>query len=51
MAAAIHHGYCSFDSDISVILDGGTLKIKIAPDYTVTMTGTAEFVYEGETIE
>ena len=50
-AAAIHHGYCSFDSDISVILDGGTLKIKIAPDYTVTMTGPAEFVYEGETIE
>ena len=51
VAAAIHHGYCSFDSDISVILDGGTLKIKIAPDYTVTMTGPAEFVYEGETIE
>ena len=50
-SAAIHHGYCSFDSDISVILDGGTLKIKIAPDYTVTMTGPAEFVYEGETIE
>ena len=50
-ASAIHHGYCSFDSDISVILDGGTLKIKIAPDYTVTMTGPAEFVYEGETIE
>ena len=51
VAAAIHHGYCSFDSDISVILDGGTLKIKVAPDYTVTMTGPAEFVYEGETIE
>ena len=50
-SAAIDHGYCSFDSDISVILDGGTLKIKIAPDYTVTMTGPAEFVYEGETIE
>lgn len=51
VAAAINHGYCSFDTDVSVILDGGTLKIKIAPDYTVTMTGPAEFVYEGETIE
>lgn len=51
VAAAISHGYCSFDTDISVILDGGTLKINIAPDYTVTMTGPAEFVYEGETIE
>ena len=51
VAAAIHHGFCSFDKDISVILDGGTLKINIAPDYTVTMTGPAEFVYEGETIE
>ena len=51
VAASIHHKYCSFDEDISVILDGGTLKIKIAPDYTVTMTGPAEFVYEGETIE
>lgn len=51
VAAAIQHGFCSFDKDISVILDGGTLKINIAPDYTVTMTGPAEFVYEGETIE
>lgn len=51
VAAAINHRYCSFDEDISVILDGGILNIKIAPDYTVTMTGPAEFVYEGETIE
>ena len=51
VAASIYHGFCSFDTDISVILDGGTLKINIAPDYTVTMTGPAEFVYEGETIE
>lgn len=49
-AAAIKNGYCSFDEDISVILDGGTLKIKISPDYTVTMTGPAEMIYEGETI-
>ena len=49
-AAAIKNGFCSFDEDISVILDGGTLKIKISPDYTVTMTGPAEMIYEGETI-
>ncbi len=51
VAAAINHKYCSFDEDISVILDGGTLKIKIDSDFTVTMTGPAEFVYEGETIK
>ena len=50
-AAAIRNGFCSFDEDISVILDGGTLKIKILPDYTVIMTGPAEMIYEGETIE
>lgn len=48
-AAAIKQGFCSFDDDISVILDGGTLKIRISPDYSVTMTGPAETVYEGET--
>ena len=49
-AAAIKNGYCSFDEDISVILDGGTLKIRISQDYGVTMTGPAEMIYEGETI-
>ena len=49
-AAAIKNGFCSFDEDISVILDGGTLKIRLSPDYTVTMTGPAEMIYEGETI-
>lgn len=47
-AAAIKNNFCSFDEDISVILDGGTLKIKISPDSSVTMTGPAETVYEGE---
>lgn len=46
--AAIKNKFCSFDDDISVILDGGTLKIKISPDCTVTMTGPAETIYEGE---
>ena len=47
-AAAIKNKFCSFDEDISVILDGGTLKIRISPDYSVIMTGPAETVYEGE---
>ena len=50
-AAAIKNGYCSFDEVISVILDGGTLKIRISQDYSVTMTGPAEMIYEGETTE
>ena len=47
-AAAVKKGYCRFDEDIAVVLDGGTLKIRISPDGGVTMTGPAEFVYEGE---
>ena len=47
-AAAVKNNFCSFDEDISVILDGGTLKIRISPDSSVTMTGPAETVYEGE---
>ena len=50
-AAAIKNNFCSFDDEISVILDGGTLKIKISPDYSVTMTGPAEIIYEGETAQ
>ena len=38
-----------YDETVSVLLDGGTLKIQIAPDNTVQMTGPAETVYEGET--
>ncbi|HPZ00695.1 MAG TPA: diaminopimelate epimerase [Clostridiales bacterium] len=48
--AAISKGYCEYGSTVSVQLDGGVLKIQIAPDNTVIMTGPAEFVYEGETI-
>ncbi len=49
--AAIAEGYCQYDEEISVRLDGGTLKIQIAPDHCVQMTGPAQFVYEGDTIE
>lgn len=47
--AAIQKGYCSYDTPIFVHLDGGVLQIQIAPDNTVTMTGPAETIYEGET--
>ena len=45
IAAKLFH----YDETVSVLLDGGTLKIQIAPDNTVQMTGPAETVYEGET--
>ncbi len=46
--AAVAKGYCDYNIPIYVRLDGGTLQIVIAPDNTVTMTGPAETVYEGE---
>ena len=49
--AAIASKYCKYGDEISVRLDGGDLKIQIFPDNSVQMTGPAEFVYEGETIE
>ncbi len=47
-AAAVKKGFCRYNEPISVRLDGGTLDIQIAPDNTVTMTGPAETIYEGE---
>lgn len=47
--AAVSKGFCSYDTTISVRLDGGTLSISISPENTVTMTGPAETVYEGDT--
>ena len=49
-AAAIPAGYCRYDQDIGVTLDGGTLKIRIGEHGEVLMSGPAEFVYEGETL-
>ena len=49
-AAAVSKGLCEFDQDISVRLDGGVLTIQVASDYSVIMTGPAEFVYEGEIV-
>ncbi len=47
--AAISEKYCHYNDTIYVILDGGELKIEIAPDNTVQMTGPAQTIYEGET--
>ena len=49
--AAVKKKYCALYEPISVHLDGGTLKITVATDNAVTMTGPAEFIYEGDTIE
>ena len=47
--AAIFANYCHYDETIFVELDGGILKIQIAVDNTIFMTGSAETIYEGET--
>lgn len=49
--AAVKKAYCSEGEPILLHLDGGTLKITVARDGNVRMTGPAEFVYEGETID
>ena len=48
-AAAVVGGYCSYNSPIIVHLDGGDLTIQVADNKSVTMSGPAEFVYEGDT--
>lgn len=49
VAAAVSKKFCPCDTTVAVHLDGGMLNIQIALDSTVTMTGQAEIVYEGET--
>lgn len=43
---AIRQGLC--DSPVTVRLRGGELTIAVTPDEQMTMTGPAEFVFEGE---
>ena len=50
-AAAVCSKRCSFLNPIRLELDGGSLTISVQPDFSVNMTGPAEFVYEGETFE
>ena len=51
VTAAVRKGYCRYGEPVLVRLDGGTLRIQIDEDGRVTMTGPAETVYEGETVE
>ena len=49
-AAAVRKGYCRAGVPVSVALDGGTLAITVDGDGSVTMSGPAEWVYEGEAL-
>ena len=48
VAAAVKAGYCDKNTDVSVVLDGGTLSIRVLDDGTVMMTGPAATVCECE---
>ncbi len=48
-AAAAARGLCPYGEEIRVVLDGGTLTVRVLPDGKVKMTGPCEFVYEGDT--
>ncbi len=49
-AAAVKNGISKADTDITVKLLGGDLKIRVTKDWKVFMTGPAAFVFEGELI-
>lgn len=51
VAAAVYRGFCRPDTKVTVHLDGGDLKVMITKENRAVMTGPAEFVYEGETID
>jgi diaminopimelate epimerase len=46
--AAVLNGYCSYDTEITVKLRGGDLKIVFRSDGTVMMTGSATHIFDGE---
>ena len=48
-AAAAARGLVTYGEPVSVVLDGGTLTVTVSPDGRVKMSGSAEFVYEGDT--
>lgn len=49
VAAAIAAGFCTKNTAVTVMLDGGTLTVQVDENGGVTMTGPAETVFEGET--
>ncbi|MBO4339694.1 MAG: diaminopimelate epimerase [Clostridia bacterium] len=50
VAACVKKGFCKAGEPVTVILDGGELKITVSDDFSVKMTGPAETVYEGESV-
>lgn len=48
VAAAAAKGLCPFGEPVTVLLDGGALSILARANGTLSMTGPAETVYEGE---
>ncbi len=48
VSASVSKGYCDADQPVVIHLDGGDLFITVREDYSVLMTGPAEFVYEGD---
>lgn len=48
-AAAVKRGLCQAEQPVSVLLDGGEMKITVGEDGMICMEGPAETVYEGET--
>ncbi|HQR30615.1 MAG TPA: diaminopimelate epimerase, partial [Anaeromyxobacteraceae bacterium] len=47
--AAVQEGRLTGEGPVTVNLPGGALRIEVAPDLTVRMTGPAEKVFVGET--
>jgi len=45
-AAAVRSGAC--DGDLTVAMPGGSLAIRVSPEFDLTMEGPAEKVFEGE---
>ena len=50
VAAAVSGGFLERNVTVTVMLDGGNLEITVSDRNTVTMTGPARTVYEGETV-
>ena len=48
VAACVKKGLFKANEPVTVVLDGGELKITVSDDGFVTMTGPAETVFEGE---
>lgn len=48
VVAACRAGHCQTDSEVEIRLPGGSLFIRVQPDYkSVLMRGTAQYVYSG----